>query len=57
MSGMFERCLSLTLINLSNFNTKNARYIQYMFEKIPKNCKIISKDKRILDEVSKCLIF
>ena len=54
---MFERCLSLTLINLSNFNTKNARYIQYMFEKIPKNCKIISKDKRILDEVSKCLIF
>ena len=57
MSSMFAGCKSLKSINLSNFSTKKAEYIMYMFDKVPRNCKIICNDKKICKEINSCLIF
>ncbi len=32
MSGMFSDCSSLKEIDLSNFNTKNVKYMNWMFK-------------------------
>ncbi len=71
MSWMFYKCVSLTSLNLSNFNSNNVISMKYMFfkcsslnylnilnfntnklinmiqtfDEIPKNCKVIKKNK------------
>ena len=56
MSHMFSDCESLESIDLSNFNTNNVSNIYDMFERIDKNYKGITKDKKINNEINTCLI-
>ena len=51
MNNMFDGCLSLTNINLSNFNTNNVTNMNNMFygcRSLNKN-NIITKDRKILN--------
>ena len=51
MASMFSGCKSLTNLNLSNFNTQNAKEMYMMFfncKSLDKN-KIITKDNKILE--------
>ena len=44
MEGMFNKCSSLTSLNLSNFNTNNVTNMYCMFNELNKKCKIIIND-------------
>ena len=55
MSYMFYKCSSLTSLNLSNFNTNNVTNMSGMFLVINKDCKLICKDKNLLNEF-KCIL-
>ena len=44
MNCLFNKCSSLTSLNLSNFNTNNVTNMEYMFNNLNKNCKIICND-------------
>ena len=50
---MFDKCSSLTSLNLSNFNTNNVKDMNHMFSGLNNNCKIETNDKKILDAI-KC---
>ena len=55
MSEMFFGCLSLTNINLSNFNTKNVADMSDMFNGCTSltNINIITNDKKIINQFYK----
>ena len=44
---MFNKCSSLNFLNLYNFNINNASDMNGIFDDLKKDCKIISKKKRI----------
>ena len=48
---MFINCNKLTNLNLSNYNTNNV--MSYMFNYIPKKCKIIHNDSAIIQNLKK----
>ena len=52
MIEMFRGCISLTNINLSNFNTQNVKDMSDMFRRCNSLKKdfAITKDNRILEE-------
>ena len=45
---MFSHCSSLTSLDLSNFNTNNAKDMSEMFNGINKKCIISSNDIKII---------
>ena len=47
---MFSECSSLTSLNLFNFHINNNTNIENLFYKLNKKCKIICKDKIILNK-------
>ena len=52
MSYMFYGCISLTNINLTNFNIQNVTNMTYMFNGCAslKMCEIITNNNKILRE-------
>ena len=53
MSYMFNKCNSLTNLNLSNFNTRNVTDMSYMFsgcESLDKK-NLMTKDNRVLNQI------
>ena len=53
MELMFSECISLTVLDLSNFNINNVNNINGMFLNLNKNCNIFTKDQKILNELIK----
>jgi len=49
MSYMFFNCSSLIDLNLSEFNVNNIADIHEIFSGMNKNCNIITKDHKILN--------
>ena len=48
MRCIFIDCTKLTSLNLSNFNTNNVKDMDNMFFCLKKNCKVTTKDNKIL---------
>ncbi len=57
IKGMFSECSSLTSLNISNFHINNNTNIENLFYKLNKKCKIICKDKIILNKYKMNFIF
>ena len=47
MYGIFNKCISLTTLDLSNFNSNNVKDLYEMYCDLNRNCKIICNDKEI----------
>ena len=52
MNSMFSECSSLTSLNLSNFNTQNLINKKNLFFGLNKNCKVITNNNIILEELN-----
>ena len=50
MRGMFWDCLSLESLNLNNFNTECVYIMEDIFSGLRTDCKIITKDNKLLKE-------
>ena len=54
MSYMFNKCSSLTSLNLSNFNTNNVKDMKNVFLGVENNkCKLICYDDNLKKEFNK----
>ena len=53
MYHMFYNCSSLTFLNLSNFNITNVKDMNGIFFNLNKDCKVISKQKKLLNCLNK----
>ena len=51
MNSTFCNCSSLISLNLSNFNTNNVKDMGRIFFGLNKTCKIISNDKKLINEL------
>ena len=50
---MFYYCSSLNSLNLENFNINNVKDMTFMFFFLKKECEIIAKEPKILNEMEK----
>ena len=59
MDLMFSYCNSLKELNLTNFNTKKVKYMCNIFEgcKSLKKEKVITNDKKLINEFGNCIIY
>ena len=51
---MFTNCFKLKYLNLLNFNTFYVEDFYQMFCGINKNCELITNNKELIKEKSKC---
>ena len=52
ISYMFFGCTNLKELNINNFNSKNNPDMSWMFENFNPNCKVICKDKEIINLIN-----